>query len=184
MNKDISKDISGKAGLAFSLKQAIENCFKELEEKNNICKEYLNHLVRLKAEFENYKKRVERERQEYIKFANEQLLLHLLPVFDNLKLALENVNLSKNAELINGIKMIFKSLEDILIKNGLSRIESRGNIFDPHMHEAVEFVESDEFPENTVLEEIKEGYVLNGKVIRPARVKISKKPDGAEKRLL
>ena len=173
----MNKDISDKIGMTNFLRQAIENCFKELEEKDTICKEYLNHLIRLKAEFENYKKRVEKERQEYIKFANIQLIFQILPVLDNLKLALESIKLSKNTELVYGMEMISKSLEDILVENGLSRIETKGKIFDPHMHEAVEFVESDEFPENTILEETKEGYVLNGKVIRPAKVKISKKPD-------
>lgn len=156
----------------------------ELEKKESLCKEYLNHLVRLKAEFENYKKRVERERQEYIKFAHEQMILQILPVFDSLKLALENTKLVKNAELIQGMEMILKTLEEILLKNGLSKIDAIGNVFDPHMHEAVEFVESDESPENTILEEIKEGYILNGRIVRPARVKISKKPNGTEKGLL
>jgi molecular chaperone GrpE len=154
----------------------IEKIFRELQEKNNVSKERLNSLARLKAEFENYKKRSERERQEYVKFANEQLILQVLPVFDNLKLALENVSLPKDAEFVHGMEMILKSLEDILLKHGLTRIETGEKVFDPHMHEAAEFVESDEFPENTVLEEVKEGYILNGKVIRPARVKISKKP--------
>jgi len=176
MSKDIMQNNSEKTKLVVSLKQTIEDCFKELEEKNNLCKEYLNHLVRLKAEFENYKKRAERERQEYVKFANEQLLLQVLPVFNTLKLALENARQLKDAKLIQGMEMIFKSLEGILLKNGLSKIESKGKAFDPHMHEAVEFEESDKFPENTVLEEIKEGYVLNGKVVCPATVKISKKP--------
>jgi len=176
MNKDTLKNNSGKDELVASLKESIESCFAEIEEKNSLCKEYLNHLVRLKAEFENYKKRVERERYEYIKFANEQLILQILPVFENLKLALENAKMSKDDKFVHGIEMILKSLEDILLKNGLNKIGTKENIFDPHIHEVVEFAESDEFPENTILEEIKEGYILNGKVVRPAQVKISRRP--------
>lgn len=163
----------------------MENIFHGLEEKDNVSREYLDHLVRLKAEFENYKKRAEREKQEYMKFANEQLIFQILPVLDNLKLALDNARLSlhqsvgeqaKDAKLVQGMEMTVKSLEEVLLKNGLSRIEAKGKVFDPHMHEVAEFLESDEIAENTVVEEVKEGYVLNGRVLRPTRVKISKKP--------
>jgi molecular chaperone GrpE len=155
----------------------IEKIFRDSEEKDNVSREYLNHLVRLKAEFENYKKRAEKEKQGYVKFANEQLILQVLPVFDTLRLALDSVRLSGSAELVQGMEMIFKSLEEVLLKNGLSKIETEGKVFDPHMHEAVEFLESDEIVENTVIGEVKEGYTINGKVLRPARVKISRKPN-------
>lgn len=184
MSKNVSNKIENKEEVISSLAESVKNCFRELEEKDALCKEYLDHLIRLKAEFENYKKRVEKERGEYVRFANSQLILQILPVIDNLKLAIENAKFSKDIQILRGMEMVFKSLEEILIKNGLEKIETEGKTFDPHVHEAVEFVESEEIPENTIIEEIKEGYIFNNRVIRPAKVKISKRPNGTKKGLL
>lgn len=153
----------------------------QLEKQSSLADEYLDHLRRLKAEFENYKKREEKQRVEFIKFANENLVRELLPVLDSLELALNGVQTSHKLEsFLEGVELIRKQLEDILVKNGLVTIQTVGKPFDPKVHEAIMQVESDEFPEDTVTQELRKGYMLNEKVIRPAQVSVSK-PKNKEK---
>ncbi len=148
----------------------------KLEEQSNLANDYLDHLRRLKAEFENYKKRQERERIEFIKLANEGLICELLSVLDSFDRALMGVHKSHSLEsFLPGIELIRKQLEDILVKNGLETIETIGKPFDPKVHEALMHLESDEYPEDIVAQEVRKGYVLNNKVIRPAQVAVSKK---------
>lgn len=147
----------------------------QLEKRSSLADEYLDHLRRLKAEFENYKKREEKLKTAFVKFANENLITELLPVMDSLDRALNGVDASHNLEsFLPGIELIRKQLEDVLVKNGLARIETVGKPFDPRVHEAIMQLESDEQPENTVIQELRKGYLLNNKVIRVAQVAVSK----------
>jgi len=156
---------------------AIEGLFKELEEKNALCSEYLEHLVRIKAEFENYKKRVEKERLDYIKYSNAELILKLLPVIEGFKRGIDSTRNTGNIQdFVRGMEMIYRELQDVLKRNGLTEIEAEGRPFDPHLHEVVEYVETQDFPENTVVEEVQTGYMVYDRVLRPALVKISRKP--------
>jgi len=146
-----------------------------LEKQSSLADEYLDHLRRLKAEFENYKKREEKQRVEFIRFANEQLITELLPVMDSFDRALNGVHASHNLDsFLSGVELIRKQLEDVLIKNGLGRIETVGHLFDPRVHEAIMQVESEEYLEETVTQELRKGYVFNNRVIRPAQVAVSK----------
>lgn len=147
----------------------------QLKKQSSLADEYLDHLRRLKAEFENYKKREEKQRIEFIKFASENLITELLVVMDSFDRALNGVHASHSLEsFLPGVELIRKQLEDVLVKNGLAKIETVGNLFDPRIHEAIMQVESEEYPENTVTQELRKGYLLNNKVIRPAQIAVSK----------
>jgi len=135
-------------------------------------------LLRLTAEFDNYRKRSAREKEEYRKFAVENLILDLLEVHDNFERALDSAKNSDNIEsIIKGVDMVFKQFSSILEKEGLKKIECDGAEFDPHLHEAMLHIEDPEHGDNTVIDVCKPGYYLNSKVIRPAMVTVSKKPE-------
>ena len=149
---------------------------KNLEEKSKLCDERHDQLLRLHAEFDNFKKRTAREYESLTKFANKRLIGEMLPVIDNFKRAVDSADKVSNInDLKNGIKLVLKQFEDILKQNGLEEIGSDGTQFNPDKHEAVIQVETDEHPEDTVIEEVRKGYRLHGNVIRPSLVKVSKK---------
>ena len=149
---------------------------KKLEEKSKLCDERHDQLLRLHAEFDNFKKRTAREYESLTKFANKRLIGEMLPVIDNFKRAVDSADKVSNInDLKNGIKLVLKQFEDILKQNGLEEIGSDGTQFNPDKHEAVIQVETDEHPEDTVIEEVRTGYRLHGNVIRPSLVKVSKK---------
>ncbi|MDP1853517.1 MAG: nucleotide exchange factor GrpE [Candidatus Omnitrophota bacterium] len=136
----------------------------------------LGRLMRAQAEFENTRKRLEREKQDFIKFANEGIIIELLNILDDLERTIE-VAQSKNSDLpvfLKGVEMILAHLYDMLKEHGIKPIEAEGKIFDPHYHEALMQVEDSNFPEHTVIEELQKGYLLYERVIRTAKVKISK----------
>ena len=149
---------------------------KKLEEKASLCDERHDQLLRMHAEFDNFKKRTAREYESLAKFANEKLINEILPVVDNFKRAVDSADKTKNIKDVkNGIKLVLKQFEDILRQNGLEELKSHGTQFNPDRHEAVIQVETDKHPEDTVVEEVRTGYKLHGKVIRPSLVKVSKK---------
>lgn len=148
---------------------------EETIETDELC-EMKNILQRLQADFENYKKRVTREQEEYCKFATKNVVRNLLPIVDNIQLALQNKNNSE--EFYKGIELIYAQLFEILREQGLEPIEALGKSFDPHQHEAL-LQEANPAPAGTVLEELQKGYILGNTVVRPSKVKISKgMPDG------
>lgn len=136
--------------------------------------EHYNHLMRLQAEFDNYRKRTQKEKTEIIKYASERLVAELLPVLDNFERAASSAQLNPDFSAFSqGVDMIFRQLQTALNKEGLKAIEAMGQPFDPNLHDAVLRVESDEHPENTVVEELQKGYYLKEKVLRPSMVKVS-----------
>ena len=144
---------------------------KELEELQD-------RYLRLAAEFDNYRKRVVRERAELIRTAHEGLLLEFLPVLDNLERALAAARSSAgssraNEALIEGVEITLRLFRGVLEKAGVREIETVGRGFDPVVHHAAEQVRVTEAPENTVVEEVLRGYLLDQKVLRPALVKVS-----------
>lgn len=148
----------------------------------SLADEYLDQLRRMKADFENYKKRVERERMEFIKFANEELIMELLPILDNLERALNHTKVHKELTTFEqGIGLVKKDLEEILKKRGLFRLMVIGSPFDPNLHEAVMQKESEDYEDQTVIEELQAGYKLGERLLRPARVVISTKKNKDEK---
>ena len=137
-------------------------------ERNNL----LDRLARLQAEFENARKRGARESLEYRDRALADLAAQLLPVIDNFDLALKTD--SAPEKLRQGVELIRRQLDDILKNLGVQPVESHGKPFDPHQHEAIEMVESEEHPENHVVEELRRGYKHKEKLLRPAMVRVAK----------
>ena len=124
-------------------------------------------LQRLQAEFENFKKRTEKEKSAFIQFANKQFIMELLPVLDNFERAMQSTN-------DEGIKLIYNQLLEILKKHNVNEIDAIGKQFDPKLHEALLQEASDKEP-NTVLEVLQKGYIVGDAVLRSAKVKVSKK---------
>ncbi len=132
-------------------------------------------LKRMAADFENARKRQATEREELTKFAAERVMLNLLPVIDNFDRALQAARSATDvATVTQGVDMIYRQLQDLLTKTGVAAIEAAGQTFDPTLHEAVLRVPADaDQADNTVVEELQRGYLLNGKVIRHALVKVA-----------
>lgn len=130
--------------------------------------------VRMQAEFQNFKKRVEKEKADIYKFANEKLVIELLGVMDNVERAIGSMDTDETSKnVVDGVQMIQKTLEDFLTKHQVAVIEAVGEAFDPQKHHAVMTEASEEYPSETVIEEFQRGYELNGKVVRPSMVKVS-----------
>ena len=138
--------------------------------------EYLDALQRLKAEFDNYRKRVARDQQELVARAAERLVRELVPVLDDLERALEAAAEHEEAKLEEGVRLVHRSLADALAKEGLAEIATNG-VFDPHTQEALLSQPSDA-EEGTIIQVVQKGYTLGDRVLRPARVVISS-GDGA-----
>jgi molecular chaperone GrpE len=151
----------------------VEDAFAKMQEELGLIHD---RYLRLGAEFENFKKRSERERLSAIRFANENLLVEILPVLDNLEHALAAANShAEGNNVVTGVQMVLKQFRDILAKAGLSAFDSLGTAFDPNLHEALAERESDEHDAGVVVEEYQKGYKLNDRLVRPARVVVSKK---------
>jgi molecular chaperone GrpE len=128
-----------------------------------------DRLLRLAADFENYKKRAAREREEYVTLANERLLKELLPVLDDLERALTAAEQHEEAQLEEGVRLVHRSLASLLERNGVAVIETEGK-FDPHVHEALLSQPAEDRESGDVLDVIQKGYKLGDRVVRPARV--------------
>jgi molecular chaperone GrpE len=133
-----------------------------------------DRLLRRTAEFDNYRRRVERERAEFAEFAGMETVGALLPVLDDFERALKVEPADK--EYAKGMELIYQSFLDILKKIGLEPIEATGRPFDPYLHHAVEKAPTGEVEDNTVLEELRRGYNFKGRLLRPAMVKVAVKP--------
>jgi len=153
----------------------VDTLKKELEEKTKLADDYLSQLKYLQADFENYKKTVAREREMYEMCATEELTKSLLPLIDNLEIAIASAKQNEDrASFVEGIELIYKDLMAVLGKEGLKPIKAVGEKFDPYTHEVIMTVIDDGLPEDTVLEELEKGYMLGLKLIRTAKVKVSK----------
>jgi molecular chaperone GrpE len=133
-----------------------------------------DRLLRLAADFENYKKRAARERQEYVRLANERLIGELLPILDDLERALSAAEQHQEAQLEEGVRLVHRSLAGLLERQGVKPIETDGK-FDPHVHEALLSQPSDA-EEGSVLDVVQKGYKLGERVVRPARVVVAAAP--------
>jgi len=137
--------------------------------------EQKNKWLRALADFDNYKKRVALEQDQFIKFSNESLIKEILPSLDGLNKALETAETAKlNEGLIKGLALVSRQLKDALAKFGLEEIAAKNMPYDPNVHEAILQKESEK-PENTIIEEVQKGFTLHGRVIKPSMVIVSKK---------
>jgi molecular chaperone GrpE len=143
--------------------------FAEVERERD---EYLDSLQRLKAEFDNFRKRTAREYESMSARANEALLKELLPILDDLERALEAAESHEEAKLEEGVRLVFRTLEDVARKHGLEEIETEG-AFDPHVHEALLTQPANGAEPGSVLEVLQKGYRLGDRVLRPARVVVA-----------
>ena len=138
-----------------------------------------DQLLRRQAEFENYRKRIERERAETFQRSRADVLLEMIPILDNLERALLSLEESEGdpEATRHGVELIHKQFKDALTKFGLRPVESLGCTFDPHVHEAVTIEPTDEHKENTIIEEFQRGYKIGDRLLRPAKVKVASQPE-------
>ncbi len=139
-----------------------------------------NKYLRLYAEFENYKKRVNKDKEELVRYGNESLLYALLPAIDNLELALKHGACDPKTGVVQGVEITLKELQRTLEKFGLTRIGALGKKFDPAVHHAMTQVERGDMEEKMVVEELRAGYRYHDKVLRPSLVAVSVKPKKAK----
>jgi len=137
---------------------------------------YLEQLQRLQAEFENYRKRVNRENESLFLRAKADLVLKLLPVVDDFERMIDH-HQKDNQKIIDGIKLICQSLKKVLMNEGLEEIPAKGEPFDPEFHEAVSIEKTDNYCEGLVVEEWQKGYRFGGRLLRPSRVKVGRAVD-------
>lgn len=164
-------------------KEQIEK--KSIEKKQHkptdkdVIKDLTDTLQRLQAEFENYKKRIEAEKKEFVKYSKAELILRLLPVLDSFELALKN---SQDLEKFKkGVELIYAQLYSVLEQEGVRPIKALGERCDPYKHEVLLKDDSDK-EEDVVLEELQKGYMLHDKVLRHSKVKVSKKAEKSDRK--
>ena len=153
---------------------------QEKDDDKNAFQEMNDKYLRLYADFENYRKRVNRDKEDMVKYGNESLLYELLPVIDNLELALKHASNNPAEGIVQGVEITLKELQRILEKFGLSRIEAEGKCFDPSVHHAMMQEEREDLDEKMVTREMRAGYLYRDKVLRPSLVAVSVRPQKKE----
>ncbi|HQP10823.1 MAG TPA: nucleotide exchange factor GrpE [Candidatus Omnitrophota bacterium] len=138
---------------------------------------YKDQYIRLYAEFENARKRMDREKQEFVKFANEGLIVEFLGILDNLERSVEaaKANHQDYTAFLKGIEMVMAHVHEMMKSNGVTPIDTQGKMFDPHCHEVLMQEETDKLDDGMIMEEFQKGYRLGEKVVRTAKVKVAKK---------
>ncbi|MEK4060205.1 MULTISPECIES: nucleotide exchange factor GrpE [Paenibacillus] len=140
----------------------------------DLAEEYQGRALRVQADFDNFRRRTQKEKEELAQYATSKLVGELLPVLDNFERALATASASTESEAFGkGVNMIFRQLEGVLKSEGLTAMETVGQPFNPEYHQAIMQVESDEYEEGIVTEEVQKGYLLKDRVLRPAMVKVS-----------
>ncbi|MBT9151719.1 MAG: Protein GrpE [candidate division WS2 bacterium] len=162
-----------------SIDQKNKELSKKLEECQRLKEEYLSGWQRARADFLNYKKEEMERMEQILKYANQELILKILPILDNINIAEKEIisiehKETKIKEIIKGFLQIKTQFEDFLKQQGVEEIKCLGEKFDPNFHEAIEELEVKDKEQGIIIEKVQKGYKLNGKVIRPARVKIIK----------
>jgi len=151
----------------------------ELKQRAAKADENWDRLVRTTADFDNYKKRAVREKQEAVKFANESLLEKLMPVLDNFDMALaasQTASTDASQSLLEGVNMIYQQFKKALVEAGLEEIDATGKTFDPRLHEAIAQQETPDVAEGQVVQQLRKGYKLRDRLLRAASVIVSKEP--------
>ncbi len=163
---------------AGEIESDIEKLQKQLSESEKLLGSYKDQLLRLAAEFENFRKRTESEKNEFIKFSNERIIRDLLPVLDDFERALSNGNKSADFDsFYKGVEMIYQKLRKVFEEKGVKPIESIGKEFDVMYHDVLMQVQRPDVAPHTVVEEVERGYTLHGKVIKHAKVIVAADTD-------
>jgi molecular chaperone GrpE len=166
---DTPEDSANQADSAASPETVAAERDRLLEEKNDL----LDRLLRRQAEFDNFRRRADREKSEVIEYANSESVGAIVPILDDFERALKAGN--ADSEYARGMELIYQRLADALKKLGLEPISAKGQKFDPHVHHAVDKVETDDAEEDTILDEYQRGYNFRGRLLRPAMVKVAVK---------
>lgn len=146
---------------------------KQVENLENILKEKNEEILRRAADLDNYRKRLTKETEDKVRFANQAVVKDFLPVMDNIEMALQHAE--EGSPLREGIELTIKSFKDVLSRHGVTEINSEiGTIFDPAVHEAIMMDNTAEYENNAITLCVQKGYILNDRVIRPAKVKVNK----------
>ena len=154
--------------------QLVKNLEEQLEAEQKKSSDYLNRLKYLQADFENYRRRVEKEVQQAVQRSNEKSVVCLIDFLDDLEKAISAGETTENKDaLLEGIKMIHKNLDKLLEKEGVEKLKCVGQAFNPDLHEVLAQVPTTEHQSGTVLEEARKGFMFKGKVLRPSIVKIA-----------
>ncbi len=158
----------------------VQQLTQALEQKAREAAEAQDRYLRTSADFENYRKRMQRDLAEFRKYANEQLALEILSVVDHLGLALKHAASAEESAkgLREGIELVYKQFRDVLEKFGIKAFAAEGEQFDPAKHDAVMQEMTDQVPENTVVQVLQDGYLYYDKVLRHAKVSVARKPNG------
>jgi molecular chaperone GrpE len=151
-----------------------------LKEKTKLEETYLNQLRYARADIENLQKHIQRRIDEGVTMEKVKLIMQILPVVEDVDLTLDEAKKARNSSLLEGIEMIRKKLWKVLSCEGLCPIEAIGKPFDPHIHEATQEVKTCDYPDGTVVQEVRKGYFLNGEVLKPSLVKVARSPDSAK----
>jgi molecular chaperone GrpE len=160
-----------------SLEQTIERLTAQLREKTEEAARNRDLYLRERAETENFKKRMQREKADGLRFAVEPLARDLLPVIDNLERAVEHAGLGGNGQpLVEGVRLVLRAALEALERHGVTRLDARSGPFDPSRHEAVMQVPDARRPPNQIVEQFEPGYSLHDRLLRPAKVSVSTKP--------
>ena len=141
--------------------------------------ELYDRLLRKQADFENYRKRLQREKEEHVQHANLELVRTLLPVLDGLERALKHRGNNASDQFYTGMELIYRNLQDLLKRAGLSPIETQGKLFDPHIHQAVETITATGHRDQEIVEELQRGYKFKHRLLRPAIVRVAVAPHPA-----
>ncbi|MGH9321837.1 MAG: nucleotide exchange factor GrpE, partial [Vicinamibacteria bacterium] len=152
----------------------------EIERLRQQASEMRNLAQRKQAEFENYRKRMDRERTDLARYAGAETVKEVLPVLDNLERAVRAGGSSSEEQFRAGVEIIQRQLQEILLRLGLSEVESQGKPFDPHVHEAVSRIETEDEPDGTVLDVFQKGYLFKDRLLRPAMVSVARAPASSE----
>ncbi len=155
-----------------SLKKKLKKKEEDLEELNNKVEKLREEVLRHMADKENLRKRIEKEKSEYFQFAMSEFLKDILGILDNFERALKSQDNQQSAGFKEGVAMIYKQLKDFVFKQGVEPVKIEDNRFDPRLHQAFITEESDEVKEIEIAEELQQGYLLHGRLLRPSLVKV------------
>ncbi|MCB1154875.1 MAG: nucleotide exchange factor GrpE [Deltaproteobacteria bacterium] len=154
---------------------------KALKEKEEQVSQLQERMVRMQAEFENFKRRINRDKKDVVRFSNEALIQSLLPIIDNFERALAHADATNDAEAtIDGVRLILKQMHNTLAQNGVRKIDASGQVFDPAFHEAMATMPTDDADAGKVISQYEPGYLLHERLLRPAKVVVAEKTAGRE----
>ena len=178
MPKEATAEPSSKTSETLPEQRSIEELLKDLNEEHKHADDYLNRLKYLQADFENYKRRMNREIPLMSEAGTRRMATELLVILDELDCALASGSSSEGSKaIVEGVEMVKKKLVSILEKEGLAKIETVGLKFDPNKHEAMMQIATNDHEEGTIVEEIRTGYIFKGQVIRPSLVKVASRKE-------